>query len=141
MPQAQTHTSVPKQSRGVVEGPGDAVLSQRGVGREGVYLMQHVLVEVAARSPLVGVESLQVHAQLGVPAPCPLRALVGALRSWSGPLAGCCRLGSEPRGPAASVFSTGQLPRRRASAPEQRPAAARPGPRSWEFVPSGARVL
>ena len=36
-----------------------------GVTRGDPYLMQDVLMEVRAGSPLVGVESLQVHSRLG----------------------------------------------------------------------------
>ena len=71
-----------------------------GVGRStggDSYLMQDVLTEVRASSPLVGVESLQVHVRL--PALCfPLSPRpASALSEARSGCSGCCRVESEPR--------------------------------------------
>ena len=93
--------------------------------------MQDVLVEVRARFPLVGAESLQFHARL-VARCCPV-----SLRSaselpearWIGAPLGAAGWGLRPAGRAASGFSTGQLPRRPRSTRSagRRPRLSAPG--------------
>lgn len=76
--------------------------------------MQDMLVEVRASSPLVGVESLQVHVRLEARcSPLSQRSASELPEAGSG-LRWVRRAGSglSPAGPAAPGFSTGQRPRR-----------------------------
>lgn len=72
--------------------------------------MKDVLIE--ASSPLVGVQSLLVHARRGAHCFSPSSALRQRSQKLGPGSAGCGRLGSSPAGPAASGFSTGQLSQR-----------------------------
>lgn len=107
--------------------------------------MQDMLIEVRASSPLVGVESLQVHVRLEARWSRLSQRSASELPEARSGLRWVRQAGSglSPAGPAAAGFSTGQLPRRprpaylaRRSATaafQHRPSDAAPGRRGPEL--------
>lgn len=104
----KSQSQVRGAERTLAEHPLPALGWGRGAAGDS-YLMQDVLIEVTASSPLVGIQSLLVHARRGAQGFSPSLRSASALPGS----AGCGRLGSSPAGRAAPGFSTGQLPRRR----------------------------